>query len=140
MTDSTNSNAPAERGAGGRFVKGHKRLGGRDKGSRDKLTKKFVDALLAEFRRSGPGCLQRMAKEDPTAFSKLVAGLLPKEMQSTLSVNQNVNIGLSPEMAIWSEAYDAWGRFLGARRPVELIEAKPVSEVGDDSATDDRDT
>src|SRR6516165_2141569 len=95
----------------GRFAVGNKIAKGR-RGSRNKLGEKFLDALLAEWRRSGKKALERTAGDDPVAFVKVVAGLLPKEIAQTL------NVGLQSEMRIrietdnFSHAYDAWGKFL----------------------------
>ncbi len=70
----------------GRFISGNIG-GGRPIGSRNKLTTEFVDDLLIEWRRSGPGVLKRLAADDPAAFARLVAQVLPREIDATLNVN-----------------------------------------------------
>jgi hypothetical protein len=65
------------------FVKGMAKLGGRVKGSRNKISEAFLHDLAAEWAESGPGALKVMAKEEPGNFVKVVAALLPKEFEIT---------------------------------------------------------
>ena len=124
MTGVNGNGAIAGQDKRGRFLPGNKIAKGR-RGSRNKLGEKFLDALLAEWRRSGKKALEKAAGNDSVAFVKVVAGLLPKEVASTLHVNQNVNLNI--EVATFSAAYDNWGAYLGARPPAKLIEAGQVN-------------
>jgi hypothetical protein len=60
---------------------------GRSKGSRNKLGEAFLTDLHAEWERSGAEALRRCAAEEPAQFCKIVANLLPKEIDSTLKVD-----------------------------------------------------
>ena len=61
------------------FQRGMAKIGGRVKGSRNKISEAFLKDLAAEWEQSGPSCLKIMAKEDPSGLVKVVAALLPKE-------------------------------------------------------------
>lgn len=60
---------------------------GRPRGSRAKLGEAFLFDLRGEWQRSGISALERVAKDDPTAFVKVVANVLPREVDATLNVD-----------------------------------------------------
>ncbi len=62
------------------FVKGQ---GGRPKGSRNKLSTAFVDALAREFEEHGEEAIRIVRVERPHEFLKVVASLMPKEFEIT---------------------------------------------------------
>jgi hypothetical protein len=125
MDESNGTGAIAGKDSRGRFTAGNKIAKGR-RGSRNKLGEKFLDALLAEWRRSGKKALEKAAGDDPVAFCKMIANLLPKEIAQSININENMH--LSIEVATFSQAYDSWGRYLDARPPVQLIEAPPTDD------------
>lgn len=57
---------------------------GRPKGARQKLTEAFIKVLSADFQRHGKKTLETVRKDDPAAYCKLVAQLVPKEVEATL--------------------------------------------------------
>lgn len=66
---------------------------GRPKGARQKLGEAFLDALLADFVKAvgqgqGVDAIQKMRDTDPGAYAKMIASLLPKEIEA------NVNVGI----------------------------------------------
>jgi hypothetical protein len=61
------------------FVKGNK-SGGRKPGSRNRLSKAFVDALASDFEQYGAGVIKVLRAENPSAYCHLVASLVPKEL------------------------------------------------------------
>jgi hypothetical protein len=121
MAESNGTGAIAGKDARGRFAKGHKLSKGRPPGARNKLGEKFLDDLAKEWRRSGVKALERASTTDPVAFCKIVANLLPKELAASLNVGVTQEITLKLEEATWSQAYDNWGKFIGAQEP-KLIE------------------
>lgn len=54
--------------------------GGLSKGSRRKLTDAFIRALARDWAQHGEGVIKRVREEDPVAYVKVVAGLLPKDV------------------------------------------------------------
>ena len=61
------------------FKPGNK-LGGRPKGSRDRLTSAFIDALAEDFEANGTAAIERCREDDPAAYLRLVASLVPKKV------------------------------------------------------------
>lgn len=56
---------------------------GRPKGSRNKLGEAFIEALHADFAEHGAATIARVRDNDPTAYVKVCAGILPKELKIT---------------------------------------------------------
>jgi hypothetical protein len=107
----------------GRFVTGNKG-GGRQKGSRNKLGEQFIDDLYGEWKRSGVEALKSVAKDDPVAFVKVVANILPARLEQTL----NVDVDLFIECKTFAEAFRLARDHIGADEP-QLIEAEAVDDA-----------
>ena len=60
------------------FQKGMEKIGGRQKGVRNKLSEAFLKDLHAEWERSGAGVLKILAVENPAALAALVAKTMPQ--------------------------------------------------------------
>jgi hypothetical protein len=113
----------------GRFVKGHKLVGnGRPLGSRNRLATAFLSDLQRQWMKSGKKALERTAEDDPVAFTKIVAGLLPREMlASVISVNTNVDVSLFADAQNFAEAFRLARQHIGADQP-PMIEAAAEPE------------
>jgi hypothetical protein len=61
--------------------RGNPHYAGRAKGSRNKITQAYIDAIAAEFEAHGVSALERVRKKMPHVFLRLVAELLPKQVQ-----------------------------------------------------------
>jgi hypothetical protein len=59
--------------------------GGRRKGSRNKLGEDFIQALADDFERHGAEVIERVRVEKPEAYIKVVASLLPKDLNLNVS-------------------------------------------------------
>lgn len=64
----------------GQFVKGYNGGPGRPKGSRNKLGEAFLQDMHAAWEAKGVEAINRVIEERPQDFLKVVAGILPKEM------------------------------------------------------------
>jgi hypothetical protein len=60
--------------------------GGRPKGARNKLAKRFLEDLMADWEINGATAIKIARKEDPIAYVKVVASLVPKELEIVSSV------------------------------------------------------
>jgi len=67
------------------FQKGRDKTGGRVKGSRNKLSMTFVEALAKEFEEHGAEAIRIMRMENPSDFLKIIAAVIPKEFVGELS-------------------------------------------------------
>jgi hypothetical protein len=81
---------------------------GRPRGSRNKLTDAFVQDVAAAWEQFGVEALERVARDEPATLLKVVASLMPKSLD--VSVSGSVDVG------------DFAQRF---RRAVELLHAEP---------------
>jgi len=62
------------------FKSGHPGGPGRARGSRNRLSKKFLDALLADFEEGGAAAIKICRLEDPVRYTAILASILPREM------------------------------------------------------------
>lgn len=60
---------------------------GRPKGARHKLGEAFVDALLADWQSNGVQAIIDMRDEKPADYVKVIASLLPKEIEHSGEVD-----------------------------------------------------
>ena len=61
------------------LFQGRAKTGGRVKGSRNKLSMAFVEALAKEFNDYGEEAIRIMRVENPSDFVKTIAAIIPKE-------------------------------------------------------------
>lgn len=66
----------------GRFLSGGKGGPGRPKGSRVKLEEIFLAALVEDFQQHGEQAIRDGRAKDPIAYVRVIAHVLPKELQS----------------------------------------------------------
>jgi hypothetical protein len=72
-------NDPAARDGQGRFLTGNIG-GGRKKGSRNRLTETFLAAIESDFAEHGPDALAKLRDDDPAAYLRIVASLVPRDL------------------------------------------------------------
>jgi len=53
---------------------------GRPKGSRNKLSEAFIEALAADFHEHGIGVIQAVREEKPDVYIKVIASILPRDL------------------------------------------------------------
>jgi hypothetical protein len=63
------------------FEKGHPKYGGRVKGARNKLSADFLSALAEDFAKHGAKAIRVTRVENPAAYAKIIASVLPKEFE-----------------------------------------------------------
>lgn len=63
----------------GRFLTGNIG-GGRRKGSRNKLTETFLDAIANDFAEHGTEAIARVRASDPATYLRLIGSIVPKEL------------------------------------------------------------
>jgi len=70
-----------ERNEQGRFAPGHVGMGGRPRGSRNKLGEAFIADLYADWMDNGKEVIKKVRAAQPAAYLKVVASLLPKQLE-----------------------------------------------------------
>ena len=69
----------AVRDTHGRFITGNNG-GGRKKGSRNRLTETLIAAIENDFADYGPEALAKLRADDPAAYLRIVASLVPRDL------------------------------------------------------------
>jgi hypothetical protein len=65
----------------GQFLPGHAGIGGRRKGSRNKLGEAFIADFYADWQQHGRQVIETCRINKPEAYLKVVASLLPKQLE-----------------------------------------------------------
>jgi hypothetical protein len=60
--------------------------GGRPKGARNKLARKFLEDCYADWQEHGATAIKVMRMEDPAGYCKMMASLVPRELELTSTV------------------------------------------------------
>jgi hypothetical protein len=119
------------RDARGHFLPGNAASPGRPKGSRNRLAERFLEDIYRKWKKHGADVLERVIHDDPTAFAKIVAHILPRELDTTL----NMNVSLFAEARSFAEAFRMARDYIGADEPalIESVDATDAVEAADDS-------
>lgn len=56
---------------------------GRPKGARNKLGEAFIEALASDFEENGVSAINAVRADDPGTYLKVIASILPKDLQLT---------------------------------------------------------
>jgi hypothetical protein len=62
------------------------KIGGRPKGARNKLARKFLEDCYADWQEHGATAIKVMRMEDPAGYCKMMASLVPRELELTSTV------------------------------------------------------
>lgn len=90
---------------------------GRPIGAKHKLGESFAKAMYKDFKEHGKGVIERVRQNSPTAYLKVIAMLMPKDVNLKISPNED----LTDEQlfARIRTLHDAIGPFLDAIRTYE---------------------
>jgi hypothetical protein len=56
---------------------------GRPRGARNKLARKFLEDCLADWQEHGAAAIRICRMEDPVAYCKMIASIVPRELEVT---------------------------------------------------------
>jgi len=105
--------------------------GGRPRGARNKLQGDFVSALASEFAEHGADAIRICRIEDPSTFLKIVASIMPKELE----ISDNRLQDISDDDL---ELFISFAQRQIANNPGRLIEHSPVADpVSREGETED---
>ena len=111
--------APKQRVVGRPFAPGQSgNPAGRPKGSRNRLADAFIADLAAAWEKHGVQALETCASEEPGTFLKVIAGLMPKD------VNLNLEISASEFAGRFASAMALLGN-----EPDTPLPRKPLREI-----------
>jgi hypothetical protein len=106
----------------GRFQQGNTgNLNGRPRGARNKLGEAFLEDLRDSWNEVGAIALRRCAEEDPAAYCRIVASLLPKD------INLNVAVDAGEFASRFRTALEMLGNkpvLPKQRKPMKVIDAR----------------
>jgi hypothetical protein len=120
----------------GRFLNGHAGVGGRPRGSRVKLSEAFLSDLNSAWDIHGVAALRTCATTEPTIFCRIVAGILPKKIDSTLEVTNIFGEFDLQDAAQFAEAYRIAKRML-TPIPQSMVQVESESDRRDAEFVDD---
>jgi hypothetical protein len=134
----TRGSQPARACAAGgvRYRKGHKKIGGRKKGTPNRLTAEIKEMIIAAFTELGAngrgeeglkGFIKKIGREDLKSSAMLLRAVLP--MQVNASINTSINVKYKTLEEANEEA-----RKLGLpeRRVFELVDYRRVEDEEDE--------
>ena len=65
---------------------------GRKKGSKNKLTKAYLTDIYEDYAEHGKGVIKRLREKDPGLYLRLVAQLIPKNLDVSHSGNISIQV------------------------------------------------
>src|SRR5262249_25988860 len=112
---SQNKEINGGRDARGRFLAGSDGGPGRKVGSRNRLCEAFITDLHSRWLKDGPAVLDRVIRDKPHEFLKVIARLLPQQFDETV----NLNVSVLAEIKDFTEAYRYALRNIGSDKLIE---------------------
>jgi hypothetical protein len=79
----------------------------KQKGARDRLTANFLEALTDSFEKHGKAAIEKVRKEDPSTYLRVVAGLVPKEIQLGRPLDGVPDDKLAPVINLLTDAINS---------------------------------
>lgn len=87
--------------ADGRFKPGVSgNPGGYPKGTRNRINVSFLNALAKDFEANGVKAIRAAREDDPVGYIKVVAGLLPKQIEQTQPLDDLTDAELTAGIAL----------------------------------------
>lgn len=102
---------------------------GRPKGSRNKLQEDFLKALSADFEVHGVAAIQEMREKDTSGYVKVVASLLPKQMEINETLELIGDAELVDVVTALRAAIAAGQAGVGAKQATKGKQAKELQAV-----------
>jgi hypothetical protein len=113
----------------GRFLTGNSG-GGRKRGARNRLSEAFLEDLQALWERQGEAVLERAARENPVAMTKIIAGILPREvLVRAFTTKTEINLFAEMDLSDAVEFQQAWTlaeKVLGISDNSDMIDVSPT--------------
>ena len=109
---------------------------GRPRGARNRLAGELLEALADDFSQHGVAAVEKVRQTDPTAYLRIVTGLMPKEViVAALHVSHKNVLEELTDAKDFAAAYRLARDMIGAEPPSELLELEAErrdAELADD--------
>jgi Lon protease-like protein len=76
----------------------------KQKGARDRLTADFLDAMANSFEKHGKAAIEEVRTKDPATYLRVVAALVPKEIQLSRPLDAVPDEKLAELIALLTDA------------------------------------
>jgi hypothetical protein len=96
--------------------------GGRPLGSRTKLCKRLLEDLFADWQEGGPAAMRMMRMENPSAYRKMMASILPRELLFENSATELDDDQLAELIGHIRE------QLVARNEPLQLTEMKTITD------------
>jgi hypothetical protein len=63
---------------------------GRPKGSKNKLSQKFIETLYADFKENGHDAIELLRDTDLGTYSRIIASLVPKDIDIQAEISGEI--------------------------------------------------
>ena len=94
---------------------------GRPVGARNRLAETFLEDLYRDWREHGAQSIETVRENDPSTYLKIVAGLIPREMQ--------LNIGLGEQLGAMLERMQETPHEVVNGEAVEVVDIMPNGDA-----------
>ena len=105
----------------GRFLSGCKPGPGRQVGSRNRLSEAFIEDLKTVWEEDGIAALRCCARDDATGFCRIIAGLMPKDV--------NLNLDVTVSAIDFAQTFRQAVALLGNEAPPSVVRTIEHSNV-----------
>jgi hypothetical protein len=116
----------------GRFLAGNSGNGGRKLGSRNRLGEAFISDLHDAWIKNGKSVIDLVIRDEPAKFLKIVASLMPKEIDIDQSLSINIALAeartFDQHYQIALKALEFIGAEIEDEAEPELIESDATAE------------
>ena len=87
------------------FQKGHAGGPGRPLGSKNKLSESFLQALTEDFEKHGKDAIERVCKNAPGEYLRIIAGMVPKEFLLEVAKEEKTTWVINAQPALTNEEW-----------------------------------
>ena len=118
----------------GQFVQGVTgNGGGRPRVARNRLAGELLEALADDFSTNGIAAGQKVRETDPTAYLRIVTGLMPKEViVAALNVSSKTTLDELNDIGDFAAAYRLARDMIGSEPPMIDMEPEQRNAEFDD--------
>ena len=100
---------------------------GRPVGSKNKLSESFLQELTRNFAKHGKEAIDRVCKDSPGEYLRIIAGLMPKELLLEVSQEEKTHwvINAQPELTV--EEWQKMHGIIDIKSPQQVTKEKAIA-------------